>query len=534
MSMKRRDFLKASLGSMAYFSAAATVPAWVAKSAHALTDLIANDRILVIVQQAGGNDGLNTVIPYTDPFYTGDMWRPNLHITSGFDNTIIDSFNALHPSMIRLKDWWDNGNMAVLQNVGYPNPSLSHFVSTDYWEYGTSPGSQIGATLEGTKGWVGRYFDNACAGIPTEEIDPIAMAATGHFSVPKALAGSERYTPPAILDFDFYKIPYPGTDDQPGSYFYEYGQIIQTYAEIVGNLSTLNPEGDFLQRVYNLATASIADVATASELEPLPGITYPRGQLGDGLDMASRMIRAGLGTRIFYVSQGGYDTHANQFLANDPVAQGDHPRLLGTFDESLDAFLQEMDASGNLDRVLVMTFSEFGRRVGENGSSGTDHGAGNCLFVLGGAVNKGVYGGQPQIDPDTVNANNGNLGHEVDFRSVYGRVIRDWLGGDPESIYGTADWENFGIGEGVDAIPFINAAEPAGPEDVNGDGVVNSADIQTTINAVLGMDVGGANADVNEDGQVNSADIQTVINTVLGASKNGMPAEAVRSLQRNR
>lgn len=539
MPMNRRDFLKASLSSMAYFSAAATVPNWIAKSAHAIADSIAQDRILVIVQQAGGNDGLNTVIPYADPFYTGDMWRPTLHITSGFESTILDANNALHPKMVRLKDWWDNGNMAIVNNVGYPNSNLSHFVATDYWEWGTSPGAHLTGETDGKKGWAARYFDNACAGVPAENIDPLAMAATGHFLVPKTLAGSDLYTPPAIGDFDFYNIPYPGQDEEPGTLLYNYGEIVKAYSDALGNIPPVNPEADFLQRMQAQATASIDDVAIASGLEPLPGVMYPNGQLGNGLDMASRMIRAGLATRIFYVSQGGYDTHANQ-IGDDPTEDGDHPRLLDVFDRALHAFLYEMAQSGNLDRVLMLTFSEFGRRVGENGSSGTDHGAGNCVMAFGGPVQQGVYGGQPMLDPDSVNENNGNLGHAVDFRAVYSRVIRDWLQGDPEAVFSSEDWATFGIEEDMEAIPFLakqGSEEPPPGTDVDNDGDVDATDIQAVVNAALGTGDPGIDADVNDDGVINSTDVQLVINAALGIKTKShfnsiMPREAARSVKR--
>jgi len=521
MNMSRRDFMKASLSAMAYFGAASSVPAWVAKSAHALSKNLPSDRILVIVQMAGGNDGLNTVIPYADPMYLGNTWRPNLHITSGLEPTTLDSLNALHPKMVRLKEWWDNGNMAVVQNVGYPNPNLSHFVATDFWEFGTSPGSNLGQTAAGQTGWAARFFDNACGGVPPDQIDPLTMVAGGHFLVPTTLDGSATYRPPAIADFEFYQLLYPGIDAQPGSFLAEYGDIVRGASETIANFPALNGELDFLQRSFNLAQASVDDVAVAAALDPVTGAEpYPRGTLGDGLDICSRIIRAGFNTKIFYVTQSGYDTHANQFANGDPANAGDHQQLLEEFDQSLHAFMTDMALTGNLDKVVLLTFSEFGRRVAENGSDGTDHGTGNCLFALGGPVEKGVYGGQPKLDEDTVNANSGNLEHDIDFRAVYSRVIRDWFGADPEPIFGTEDWEQFGIGDDMDAIPFLKGDDPPPPEipeDVNDDGEVNAVDVQLTINDALGGD-SGQNTDVNNDGVTNAVDIQSVINAALGIS----------------
>ncbi len=504
MSITRRDFLRTSLASMTCFSTAATIPGWITKSAHALGGL-PNDRILVIVQMSGGNDGINTVIPYTDPVYNGNAIRPNLHIIDGLDLTTLDGLNAFHPKMIRLKDWFADGRIAVVQNVGYPNPDLSHFIATDYWEFGTSPG----ATQTPGKGWIARYIDNACAGMPPESINPLSMLGAGNFFVPTTLNGSDLYTPPAVGDFGFYQYFVPGLGN-PADPFYPFGQRILDYLQALNGVPPINSAVDFVQRSSNLAFDSVEDMQVASQ-EPVLN-PYPAGQLGSGLDMASKVIRAGFPTSVFYVSQGGYDTHANQFAQDDPTNFGDHPRLLEEFDQALHAFLADMYISGNLDRVCILTFSEFGRRVDENGSSGTDHGTSNCLFVMGGAVKGGVYGGQP----DLVDLQNGNLRHNIDFRSVYARVLQDWFGVDPEPIFGTEDFndEILDIQGGMAQIPIFEGLG-AVYGDVNNDGVVNAADVQKVINVAIGAD-DDQSADVNLDGIVNAVDLQAVINAALG------------------
>ena len=429
---------------MTYFSTVSTVPLWVSKSAQALCGADSG-RILVILQQGGGNDGLNTVIPYTDPLYTGDTLRPNLKITE--ENLALtklgDDLNAFHPMLIRLRDWWENGNVAIVQNVGYPNPNLSHFTSTDLWEFGRSPSSQNTSI----QGWMSRFFDNTCAGAPMEEIDPILMMAAGKSGVPQTLGGSQLFTPPAINRLSRYTFRVPGG---------ALGAVRNTYLRAANNLSGQAAGADFVQRAANSAMASVDDMAVAGALDELN--PYPNGRLGRGLDIVSRVIRAGLGGRIFYVSQGGYDTHANQFANNDPVTSGRHPELLDEFDQSVDAFLRDMHATGNLGRVLLLTFSEFGRRVKENGSSGTDHGAANCLFVMGGSVRKGIYGGQPDLG-DLIK---GNLRHQIDFRAVYAKIIQDWFDSDPEPIFGSADYldPSFKIREGIAQIPFLNKFAP--------------------------------------------------------------------------
>ena len=495
MDVSRRDFLKASLSSIGYFTLASTVPAWVSKSAHALCGGLPQDRILVIVQLAGGIDGLSTVIPYTDERYNGSELRPTLHITSGLDATLLDDRNAFHPKLIRLKDWYDDGRVAIVQNVGYPNPDLSHFIATDFWEFGTSPGSG----LTSTQGWISRFVDNRCEGVPPENIDPLSMIGAGMFLVPATLNGSSLYTPPAVGDFDFYKIFAP--ED-------EYGDHLVDFLDRLSNLSPINGALDFVQRAANLAQASVDDIQQAA-LQPVIN-AYPAGSLGKGLDMSSRIIRAGFPTNVFYVSQGGYDTHANQIANDDPVNYGDHQRLLDTFDQAIHAFLSDMDASGNLDRVVILTFSEFGRRVAENNSSGTDHGAGNSLFVMGGPIQGGLYGGQPDLE-DLLN---GNLRHKIDFRAVYSRILQDWLDTDPEAIFGSEDFNDpiLNIKGGMDQIPLFGEAPLFG--DVNGDGSVDSLDLQQVINTYLRDEIDPA-TDLNDDGLTNAADAQLVINAAL-------------------
>lgn len=494
MKLSRRDFLKTSLAGTACCTLASTVPGWISKSAQAICRDLAGDRILVIVQLAGGNDGLNTVIPYTDPLYNGNTLRPTLHITSGLNLTTLDALNAFHPKLIRLTDWYTDGKLAIIQNVGYPNPDLSHFVATDYWEFGTSPG---GAT-PGGKGWMARFVDNACQGVPPESIDALKMLAAGKFLVPATLNGSALYTPPAVLNASFYRISVPPND---------MGDHILRYIEEMNSTAVIDPAVDFVQRSANIARLSVEDIQTASLLPEIN--PYPQGSLGDGLSLASKVIRAGFPTNVFYVSQGGYDTHANQFLGEDPINLGDHPRLLDTLDQALHAFLADMDASGNLDRVVVMTFSEFGRRVAENGSKGTDHGAANNLFVIGGPVKGGVYGGQPNL----ADLLSGNLKHTIDFRAVYARVLQDWLNADPAPIFGDDFYDPIlDIQGGMAQIPIFEPKAPV-PGDVNNDGKVDAADLQQVINVVIGADT-ASNGDANQDGAVTAADLQFVINKI--------------------
>lgn len=453
MRCNRRQFMKTGLSSLAYFSTASTAPLWISKSAQAVSNGIADDRILVIFQQAGGNDGLNTVIPFTDPKYLDTdpgALRPNLHITSGLGPTMLgDGLNAFHPKLPRLKNWYSAGKVAVVQNVGYPNPNLSHFRGTDLWELGISPGSNISPT----RGWAARYYDNMCNGAPPATVDPLAMMAASMRRLPLTLSGSMNYLPPAVGSFETYNISTPAS---PAAY----GDLIRDYVGIMNQLNVpMASPLDFIQRASNIAQVSVDDMRAAN-LTPAIN-TYPSNSksLGPGLEMVSKIIRTEtpqFDTKIFYVTQGGYDTHANQFDGIDAANKGVHQQLLDEMDQALDAFLNDMAASGDLDRVVLMTFSEFGRRPQENGSFGTDHGTANCLFAMGGPVIGGVYGGQPDLALLVGGNQGGNLEHAVDFRSIFSVVLQDWLDVDPEFVFGV-DFTDpaFGISTGMSAVSFI-------------------------------------------------------------------------------
>jgi len=432
MELSRRDFIKASLGGLAYISATAAVPVWVAKSAHGLGAGQFDDRILVLVQMGGGNDGLNTVIPYEDDRYYNA--RPKLGVQDGF-HRLGDGLNALHPRMGDLKSWYDDGHMAVLQNVGYPNPNLSHFLSTDYYEYGASPGS---VTAPEGAGWVARFFDNACAGVAPEDIPALSILALNTSELPNTLDGSESYLPARVSNLGDFTL-------RAGS------ELRAQYLRNLNRLNVPNSDLDYIQRVENVVEGTVQEFSQANETADLRN--YPSGRLGNGMKNISKLIRSGRQTKIYYCSQGGYDTHANQSGGNPNFGQ--HADLLGEFNGAVNSFLSDMRDSGNLHKVLLLTFSEFGRRIGENGSSGTDHGGASCLMAFGGGVVGGVYGGQPDLRSNSLIR--GNLAHKVDFRAIYSNVIQDWFGEDPEAVFG-ADFNDpiFNIPAGMDMAPFVN------------------------------------------------------------------------------
>lgn len=434
MSVNRRQFLKVGLSSLAYFTLEAATPRWVIRAAQALpANCLANGRILVILQQSGGNDGLNTLIPRSDPIYYDSATRPTIRVPAGAE-LALDAQNGLHPKMRGIADWFEKGHAAAFQCVGYANPDFSHFTATDYWETGAVPGQ-----LMPKDGWVSRFVDNSCNG--HGQLDPLFMAAAGISAVPDMLSGSDYYVPPAISNPSKYKLN--ASMDKT--------QRLEAIHNI-NNLPVINTDVDFLQRSYNTVEASSRDIETAAAL----GVTAPNGytadSLGNGLKLASQIIRSKFETRIFYVSQGGYDTHANQVGSSDPTNTGDHQRLLANLSQNIDSFLYEMEKSGDLDRVLLLTFSEFGRRIKENASFGTDHGAANVMFAFGGGISSGIYGGQPDLlESRTIK---GNLRHNLDFRSLYSAVIEDWFGAQAAPVFGQSVYDTV-IASELERLRFI-------------------------------------------------------------------------------
>jgi uncharacterized protein (DUF1501 family) len=301
------------------------------------------------------------------------------------------------------------------------------------------------------QGWVARFYDNTCAG--AEDVDALLAVVAGTTgSTPDALKGMTGYDPPTIDTPDAYSLDV--SSDRA---------LRLAAITALNSIPTLDPQIDFLQRSQNSVEVSTEDIAVAGQIPLLvENGAYTNDSLGKGLKLASQIIRAGFGTRIFYVRQGGYDTHANQVSPADPVNGGRHAALMSNLNSSIDAFLREMELSGNLDRVLIMTFSEFGRRIAENGSSGTDHGAANCLFVIGGQVRGGVYGGQPDLNPD--NTIKGNLRHRIDFRAVYARVIESWFDGQAAPIFGQSDYDTV-ISPQFPEVDFLSTA-PVVPQNI--------------------------------------------------------------------
>ena len=420
----RREFLRTGLlgGSLSW-----TLPAFLSRTMqtlHAQADgaLIQgvtgrDGNILVVLQLAGGNDGLNTVIPLGNDEYR--KARPTVGIT---ESSIlkIDPTTGLHPSLSGLASAYQDGHLAIVQGVGYPNPNRSHFRSTEIWA------TAVDSDKSSTTGWIGRYFDNACSGcdasvgIATASQLPQSFAATtpkgvlyqGGGGVKKKSSKKKGSNVPAS-DPSMISME----DDDAG--------------EAGGSIGMLNGPGnlgkmsalDFLERTEMDAKVSQQEIANASA-KAKNSVPFPSSRLGQNFAMISRLIAGGMPTRIYYLSLGGFDTHTQQTDA--------HSRLLKEMGDAVSAFLADLKAQGNLGRVSLMTFSEFGRRVKENASGGTDHGAAAPLFLAGGGIKAGLLGQMPSLSPNDLF--DGDVKYNTDFRSVYATVLEKHLGVKSEPI----------------------------------------------------------------------------------------------------
>ena len=406
--MNRREFLELSGGLIAM---GASAPRFVSQTAHALAregisfDAAQGSPILVVVQLAGGNDGLNAVVPYQDDLYY--RVRPSLAVPSG-EVLPLSGELGLHPSLAGFRDQFDAGRLRVLQNVGYPNPNRSHFRSMEIWESG-DPDDAAPRT-----GWLGRYLDANCSGCD-------APALTLASPLPQSLWSDH--------------VPVPGLTD-------------------LGRLTRYGPRGpeghrrlETLKRLYQVGQALPIDEAvrsrgfnalSAAELirEFLGGyessVEYPNSGLARRLRNVARLIAGGMESHIYFVTHGGFDTHSNQ--------GGLHANLLGQLADAVAAFSQDLEAMGRAEQVLILTFSEFGRRIAENGSRGTDHGAAAPMFLIGNKIKGGIEGAPPLLADDV----RADVEFGLDFRRVYAAVIREWLGADPTPVVG-AGYEPLGI-----------------------------------------------------------------------------------------
>jgi uncharacterized protein (DUF1501 family) len=442
----RRQFLVRTLQGSSLVALHSVVPGFLATTARAATP--GKDKILVVIEMTGGNDGLNTVIPYGDDLYYKN--RPTLGYKKK-ELITVDDHIGLHPGLRGLSALQQQGQLAIVQGVGYPNPDRSHFESMDIWQM-ADPKRKIGT------GWLGRTMNS----VKVEEGHMPGMYV-GNQKLPVALEGSALGTPaidPAkpyelrLESGDTLRVDQPPTapdgtvftavdtgpagpqqpkqDDKPSPHREARMKLIKELTE-----ATQGAPGDLLQFVRRSSLQTYTAVESLRRLmkEDLCGSPDPnaqvqfdrrRGQstLGSDLGLVAKMIKAGFGTRIFYVAIDGFDTHSKQ--------KNDHNNLMQQFGDAVQNFFMQLQQSGHDKRVILMNFSEFGRRVKENGSQGTDHGAGSCLFVAGPQVKGGVCGKHPSLaDLDA-----GDLKHHTDFRRVYATLLDKWLECDSTAVLG--------------------------------------------------------------------------------------------------
>lgn len=407
--MKRREFIKKTAMGLAMTWA---VPTFIAKTAASLygqsPPASKDGRILIVLQMGGGNDGLNTVVPFADDVYYQNRTRLGI---AREEVLKLDDYMGFNPKLLELKELYEEGHLALINGVGYPNPNRSHFRSMEIWQTASD------ADRFEYSGWLGRYFDNACQGNDDPMVGvnfgtqtPQAFDSKTHKGI--CITNPNRYLRGGNVADEKIVTAFP-EDNEGGS-----------IGELTGRAMDVDREPemlDFLNKTAvdaGLTYRQITDIVKKSHISE----GYPGGQLAQSLRLIAMLIAGGVSTKVFYVNQGGYDTHVNQ--------QGTHGRLMQEFSQSLGAFCSDLKTQGVWDRVLIMTFSEFGRRVRENASGGTDHGAAGPMFISGGGVKPGLYGKYPRL----TDLNDGDLKFGTDFRSVYATVIDRWLGFDSQSV----------------------------------------------------------------------------------------------------
>ena len=415
MLISRRQFLKSSA---AVGIGTALLPSVLQKAAAAAGLEAAGGigprdrRTLIVVEMAGGNDVLNTLVPYADGRYF-DL-RGRLSVPPG-DVIPLDRDVGLHPSLAAFKPLWDAGRLAIVEGVGYPNPTFSHFKARDIWRSG-GPEADLRAG-----GWLGRYLEQS------------QDAAESGF---RGLAIGRRL-PEELLS----SVPIPIVHSAE-----RYRVRAESLSPDLAQARTRSLLDLYKSYPRSTPFAALFDATLAAAVESSqavrgvndaysPALEYPDTPFARGLQLMAAAIDGGLGVRVGHVTLNGFDTHATQ--------DRDHPRLLRTLSEGLAAFYEDLKAHGRDGDVVIMTWSEFGRRAKSNASSGTDHGGAGLVFLLGTAVKGGFYGERPSLR----NLERDNLVYTTDFRSVYATVLEEWLGAPADIV----------VGKGFKTLPIIAA-----------------------------------------------------------------------------
>jgi uncharacterized protein (DUF1501 family) len=390
MVIKRKEFLQ--IGSLA--TASLMLPKFL-KAFEGQAVVPAGNKVVVILQLSGGNDGLNTIIPVRNDLYY--KARPRLGIGKTKALSLTDEA-GLHPALTGFKELYDDGGLGIINSVGYPNPDRSHFRSMDIW-HTASQSSEYWST-----GWVGRYLDAQCSGCdkPTQAIeidDVLSLALKGDNIKGIAVKDPRRLYGTSNENFfkDVLKNHKDEAGEQPVDYLYKTMSETLSSADYIFKQSKLNPSS----------------------------AEYPKTELGNSLKTIASLIYSDINTKVYYVSLGSFDTHINQDMQQQ--------RLFTEMNNAVSAFVKDLKANNRFNDVMLFTFSEFGRRVSQNASGGTDHGTANNMFLIsGGLKQKGIINPLPDLS----DLQEGDLKYNVDFKNVYATVLNKWLGADDNKILG--------------------------------------------------------------------------------------------------
>ncbi|MBL0182251.1 MAG: DUF1501 domain-containing protein [Chitinophagaceae bacterium] len=389
MLIKRKEFIQ--VGSLA--TASFMLPKFL-KAFERPMMVPPGNKVIVVIQFSGGNDGLNTVIPVRNDIYFRE--RPVLGIAKDKALLLTDE-TGLNPALEAFKGLYDDGSLAILNSVGYPNPDRSHFRSMDIWHSASNSNEYINT------GWVGRYLDAQCKGCdkPTQAVeidDVLSLALKGEQNKGLAFKDPKR----------LYNI-------SNGNFIKDVNNDHKNGEETI----------DYLYKTMSETLSSAEYIYKQSRVHPTDQV-YPNSELGKDLKTIASLIFSDINTKVYYVSLGSFDTHVNQ--------DNQQKRLFTELNDAVKAFASDLKKNNRFEDVLMMTFSEFGRRVSQNASGGTDHGtANNMFFISGGLKEKGVLNAMPDLG----DLNEGDLKHKVDFKNVYATVLNKWLGSDDKQILGT-------------------------------------------------------------------------------------------------
>lgn len=388
--MKRRNFIKAST----IVSTSVMVPQFLKGVNSTNIAKSRQGKNLVVIQFSGGNDGLNTIIPYQNDLYYKN--RPSLGIKKNEVLKVSDSL-GFNPAMEGLRSLYDEGLMSIINSVGYPNPDRSHFRSMDIWHTASDSNEYL------STGWLGRYLDSSCSGCQSphhalEVDDTLSLSLKGIEKSGFAMSNPNQLK--RISDNKFLKsIVHHHEHEHEENVEYLYKTLVDTQAS-----------ANYLYQKSKVHKTKVK---------------YPKGAFGNDLKQIAELMTADADIKIYYANLGGFDTHVGQ--------KNKQARLLKTYSDAMNAFVKDLKNNGLLDDTLIMTFSEFGRRVQQNASGGTDHGTANNVFLIGGNLRKkGFYNSAP----DLKKLDKGDLIYQMDFRKIYATILEDWLDASPTQILG--------------------------------------------------------------------------------------------------